>query len=124
MAVLGPWLVELLFGDQLGSLDMALLAASGGGLMIMLSLSLGLVALNHTRLAVVGFFVGVVVFPLALMTATDDFLRVEIALVASVTAGTLVTAALLRYEYGVHIAAGRLTARTSSFTGDSDGDQR
>ena len=124
MAVLGPWLVETLFGDQLGSRDMALLAASGGGLMIMLSLSLGLVALNHTRLAVMGFFVGVAVFPLALLVAADDFLRVEVALVSAVTAGTLVTAALLRYEFGVHIAAGRLTARTSSSAGDSDGDQR
>lgn len=124
MALLGPWLVEMLFGDQLGARDMALLAAGGGGLMIMLSLSLGLVALNHTRLAVLGFFVGVVVFPLALLTANDDFLRVEVALVAAVTAGTLVTAAFLRYEYGVHIAAGRLTARTSSFAGDREGDQR
>jgi O-antigen/teichoic acid export membrane protein len=124
MGVLGPWLVEFLFGDQLGSRDMVLLAAGGGGLMIMLSLSLGLVALNHTRLAVVGFFVGVIVFPLALLTANDDFLRVEIALVAAVTAGTLVTAAFLHYEYNMHIAAGRLTARSSSLTGDSDDDQR
>jgi O-antigen/teichoic acid export membrane protein len=119
MAILGPWLVETLFGDSLSSRDMLLLAASGGGLMIMLSLSLGLVALNHTRLAVIGFFVGVAVFPPALLLATDPFLSVEIALVSAVTAGALVTAALLRYEYGVHIASGRLTARTSSSAGDT-----
>ena len=108
MALVGPWLVEFLFGDELGSLDMALLSASGGGLMILLSLSLGLVALDHTRLAVIGFVVGVAVFPIALTFANEPFLRVESALVATVSAGAIVTAVLLRYEYAVHARAGRL----------------
>lgn len=124
MAWLGPWLVSTLFGDQLGSRDMALLSASGGGLMIMLSLSLGLVALDHTRLAVVGFFVGVAVFPIALLTSSDAFLRVEIALVASVVSGAIVTAGLLNVEYSAHRRSGRLTAAKSVPTGEGDASQR
>jgi O-antigen/teichoic acid export membrane protein len=112
MALIGPWLVESLFGDAIGSRDMALLAASGGGLMVMLSLSLGLVALDHARLAVVGFIVGVAAFPLAITIASEPFLQVEIALVASVTAGSLVTAALLKYEYSIHARSGRLPRST------------
>ena len=108
MAFVGPWLVEFLFGDEIGSLDMALLSASGGGLMILLSLSLGLVALDHTRLAVIGYVVGVTVFPIALTFANEPFLQVESALVAAVIAGAIVTAVLLRYEYAVHARAGRL----------------
>ena len=108
MAFTGPWLVEFLFGDQIGSVDMALLAASGAGLMILLSLSLGLVALDHARLAVVGFVVGVATFPVALTFAGEPFLQVESALVAAVSAGAIVTAGLLRYEYALHARAGRL----------------
>ena len=108
MAFTGPWLVEFLFGDQIGSVDMALLAASGAGLMILLSLSLGLVALDHARLAVVGFVVGVATFPVALTFASEPFLQVETALVAAVSAGAIVTAGLLRYEYALHARAGRL----------------
>ena len=77
MALIGPWLVKALFGDDIGALDMALLSASGGGLMVMLSLSLGLVALDHTRLAVVGFIVGVASFPIAITVADEPFLGVD-----------------------------------------------
>ena len=108
MALVGPWLVETLFGDELGARDMALLSVSGGGLMVLLSLSLGLVALDHTRLAVVGFATGVVVFPIALTFADEPFLQVETALVSAVLAGALVTGILLRYEYAVHAREGRL----------------
>lgn len=113
MAVVGPWLVEFLFGDEIGSLDMALLSASGGGLMVFLSLSLGLVALDHTRLAAIGYAVGVAMFPTALTFASEPFLRVEVALVTAVGAGAVVTAGLLRYEYGVHARAGRLPGANS-----------
>jgi len=116
MAAIGPWLVKSLFGDEIGSLDMALLSASGGGLMVMLSLSLGLVALDHTHLAVVGFVVGVAAFPVALLFANEPFLQVETALVAAVTLGSLVTAALLKYEYSVHIRSGRMRSEGASQT--------
>ena len=108
MALVGPWLVNRFFGDDIGSLDMALLSASGGGLMVFLSLSLGLVALDHTRLAVIGYVVGVAMFPIGLTFANEPFLQVEVALVTAVTAGAVVTAGLLRYEYALHARAGRL----------------
>ena len=117
-ALIGPWIIEQIFGDELRRIDMALLAASGGGLMVLLSLALGLVALGHVRLAVVGWFVGVAVFPLGIQFASDPFLQVESALVASVVAGSLVTGLLLGLEYKAHIAAGRLTSNSSGPTGN------
>ncbi len=109
MAALGPLVVDVLFGDDLAWRDMALLAASGGGLMIMLSLALGLVALGHTRLAVAGWFAAVVAFPVTLFTAHDPFLRVELALLVAVVVGTVVAGVLLRVEYAAHARDGRLT---------------
>lgn len=116
--MVGPWIVERVFGDELRRVDMALLATSGGGLMVMLSLALGLVALGHARLAVAGWVVGVVVFPIAIQFADDPFLRVESALVASVAAGSLVTGLLLGLEYKAHTATGRLTSTGPKPTGD------
>ncbi|MEM8705318.1 MAG: hypothetical protein AAGE98_02595 [Actinomycetota bacterium] len=110
IAVIGPWVVEMAFADELGSRDMGLLAASGGGLMLMLSLSLGLVALNHTRLAVVGFLVAVATFPIALQFPDEPFLQVEVGLLAAVTAGAIVTGVLLRLVFARHRAAGRMSA--------------
>lgn len=98
----GPWVVETAFGDELGRRDMALMAAASGGLMILLSLALGLVALGHVRLAAVGWAAGVAAFLPALALADEPFLRVEIALIAAVAAGSLVTGALLRFKYAAH----------------------
>ena len=124
--LLGPWIVETVFGDELRRIDMALLAASGGGMMVLLSLALGLVALGHARLAAVGWFVAVAVFPIGLQFGGDPFLQVEWALVTSVIAGSLVTGMLLNLEYRAHIAGGRLTSTSSGPTGDrrSPADER
>lgn len=107
-AIIGPWIVETTFGDELGRRDMTLMAAAGSALMIMLSLGLGLVALGHARLAMTGWIVAVVVFPIALGFAGDPFLRVEIGLVLAPLAGSLLLAALLQLEYVAHIRSGRL----------------
>lgn len=98
-ALAGPWIVKTAFGDELDRLDMALMAAASGGLMIVLSLALGLVALGRVRLAAVGWAAGVAAFPFALALADEPFLRVEIALIAAVLVGSLVSAGLLRREY-------------------------
>lgn len=110
--LIGPWVVHIMFGDEIGARDMMLLAASGGGLMVMLSLSLGLVALDRFGMAAAGHLVGVLVFPIVLQFGSEPFLRVEVALVTAVTAGALATALLLRRQYALHAAAGRLPART------------
>ncbi|MGB1505676.1 MAG: hypothetical protein ACPHDT_09360 [Acidimicrobiales bacterium] len=110
IAFMGPWLVEFLFAEHtLGHRDLALLAASGGGLMVLLSLSLGLVALDHTRLAIVGFVAAVITFPIALQFADAPFLQVEIGLLAAVVVGASTHATLLRFEFGRHRAAGRMS---------------
>ena len=101
-AVVGPPVVRLVFGDELGRSDMVLLAASGGGLMLMLSLALGLVALGHTRLAVAGWIAGIAAFAVVVSFDFEPFLRVELALVAAVLAGSLVAGGLLRHRYAVH----------------------
>ena len=111
-ALIGPWIVESVFGDELRRIDMALLTASGGGLMVLLSLALGLVALGHARLAVVGWFVGVVVFLITIQFGSDPFIQVGSSLVAGVVAASLVTGSLLALEYRAHIADGRLTSAT------------
>jgi O-antigen/teichoic acid export membrane protein len=116
--LVGPWIVERVFGDELGRVDMAMLATSGGGLMVMLSLALGLIALGHAHLAVAGWVVGVVVFPIGIQLADDPFLRVESALVASVAAGSLVTGLLLGLEYKAHAATGRLRSARPKPTED------
>ncbi len=101
-AVVGPPVVRVVFGDELSRSDMALLAASGGGLMLMLSLALGLVALDHTRLAVVGWVAGIAAFAAVVSFDLEPFLRVELALVAAVLAGSLVAGGLLRHQYAAH----------------------
>jgi O-antigen/teichoic acid export membrane protein len=101
-AAVGPLVVRVVFGDELGRMDMALLAASGGGLMLMLSLTLGLVALGHTRLAVAGWVAGIAAFAATVSFDLEPFLRVEWALVAAVLAGSLVAGGLLRVEYAAH----------------------
>ncbi len=113
ISFIGPWLIDLLFADELSGRDMALLSASGGGLMLMLSLSLGLVALHHTRLAIVGFVTAVAVFPVAIQFSDEPFLQVEIALLAATLSGSLVNGILLRFEFARHRAAGRMSAAGS-----------
>ena len=101
-AAVGAPIVRFVFGDELGRGDMTLLAASGGGLMLMLSLTLGLVALGHTRLAVAGWVAGIAAFAVVVGFDLEPFLRVELALVAAVLAGSLVAGVLLRLEYAAH----------------------
>ena len=106
MALLGPTIVRVVFDDSVSGRDMALLAASAAGLMLMLSLALGLVALGHARRCVIGWVACVVVFAVTMTLDLDVFLRVELALLSAVIAGSAIVALLLR----VHYAAG---ARTS-----------
>ena len=60
--------------------------------------------------ATVGFVAAVVTFPIALQFADEPFLQVEIGLLAAVIVGASTHAALLRYEFGRHRAAGRMSS--------------
>ncbi len=99
----GPWVVRVVFDDEVSRSDMALLAASGGGLMLMLSLALGLVALDHSRLSVIGWIAAIAAFAVVVSFDFEPFLRVELGLVAAVTAGSLVAGGLLRQLYATDI---------------------
>ena len=104
--VAGPFVVDLLFADQMSRTDMALLALSSGLFMAALSLAVALIALGHQRYAVLGWLVGVVMFFPGIMLSDDLFLRVELGLIVAVTTTTLCMAGLCRY--------GLRTARTPS----------
>lgn len=99
MVTLGPWLVSVLFGDVLRVVDMGLLAAGAGGFMILVSLSLGLVALGKMRMAALAFLVGVVAFPVAMSAEFEPLLRVEVALLAAIATAMVATAIMLRFQY-------------------------
>ena len=99
MALLGPTIVRVVFDDDVGNRDMAFLAASAAGLMLMLSLSLGLVALGHVRRAVIGWLACVMVFAVTMTLDLEVFLRVELSLLSAVIAGSAVVALLLRVHY-------------------------
>ncbi len=101
-AWLGPAIVRLVFADQIGRTDMALLAGGGGGLMLMLSLTLGMVALGHTRLAVAGWAVSMATFAAGVTLDLEPFLRVELALITAVLAGSATAGSLLRLLYAAH----------------------
>lgn len=104
--VAGPFIVDLLFADQMSRTDMALLALSSGLFMGALSLAVALIALGHQGYAVIGWLVGVVMFFPGVTLADDLFLRVEIGLIVAVSTTTLLMAILCRY--------GLRTARTTS----------
>ncbi|MDH3707511.1 MAG: hypothetical protein OES57_15700 [Acidimicrobiia bacterium] len=89
-ALVGPLVVEVVFGDSIGSRDMALLAASMCLLMLALSLAMTLVALGKQRQVAFGWLPGVVTFPILVSLVSDDlFLRVELALLGAVMAAVV-----------------------------------
>ncbi len=108
-ALLGPWFVGIVFGSgsQLGSRDLALLAAAFIVIMAAICLDQALVALSaHSRMAL-GWFIAVIVFVVVIALGDDLYLRVELGLVAaSLVAFAWMAAALairLRRHTQVHV---------------------
>ncbi len=95
--VAGPFIVDLLFADEMSRTDMALLALSSGLFMAALSLAIALIALGHQRYAVIGWLLGVVMFFPGVNLSDDLFLRVELGLIIAVATTTLCMAGLCRY---------------------------
>ena len=94
-ALLGPFAVDLMFGTEIGRLDVVLLSCSTALFMATLVVAQGLIAVGtHGRLAL-GWFAGVALFPFSLVLADDPFLRVEIALLISVTVSFVVMGTML-----------------------------
>ncbi|SVB32926.1 uncharacterized protein METZ01_LOCUS185780, partial [marine metagenome] len=95
--VAGPWAVEFAFGSEYAvtKRDMVLLAASSVGLMVVLSLAQGLIACRSRGPMALAWVAGLAVFPVVVALGSDLFLRVEIALIATVAVTAVVMAALL-----------------------------
>ena len=95
-ATLGPWVVELLFDDTLGGRDLALLALTSEGSMVVVTLSLALVALGRARSAALGWAVGAACFPIAVVALdAEPFVQVELALVVAVGVAAITMAVAL-----------------------------
>lgn len=88
VAVLGPWVLRLLFGPAFGLPrgDLVLLALSAGVLMLGLALQSAVLALDDHRRTALGWAAGVLVFGLLLLVPLPVLLRVELAMVVGALA--------------------------------------
>jgi O-antigen/teichoic acid export membrane protein len=106
-ATLGPAVGKILFGSKfdLGSIDVALLAAGSGLFILALTLAQGLIALNGHARAMVAWLIGLVAFVIATaFSSTDLFLRVEIGSIAG--AGVSAAAMAVQYMRSLHAGVG------------------
>jgi O-antigen/teichoic acid export membrane protein len=104
--LLGPAVVETAFGSDfaVARRDMILLAVSSAVLMVALSLAQALIATRSQGRMALAWVAGVVAFPIAAAFGDDLFLRVEIALIISVTVTAVVMAVLVeRRLHGVGV---------------------
>lgn len=104
-AVIGPPIVEAVFGDELSSRDMALLAAASGGFMMAMSYASALIALHRLGRVVLGWLAGVVTFPVVVAVIDDLFLRVALGLAAGSVVAASVMATLLYSRLAVDRSA-------------------
>ena len=102
-AVAGHLVVEMAFGAEfaVGRRDMVLLAASSAVLMIVLSLAQALIAQRCQGRMALAWLAGLSAFPVVLAFGGDLFLRVELALLATVVTAMVVMAVLLARRPGL-----------------------
>jgi len=96
-ALVGHRVVEIAFGAEFAvdRRDMVLLAASSAVLMVVLCLAQALIAHRCQGRMALAWLVGLVAFPLVLALGDDLFLRVELALLATVATTMVIMAVLL-----------------------------
>jgi len=96
-ALIGHRVVEIAFGTEFAvdRRDMVLLAASSAVLMVVLCLAQALIAHRCQGRMALAWLVGLVAFPLVLALGGDLFLRVELALLATVATTMVVMVVLL-----------------------------
>ena len=102
-AVAGHLVVEMAFGAEfaVGRRDMILLAASSAVLMIVLSLAQALIAQRCQGRMALAWLVGLTAFPIVLAFGGDLFLRVELALLATVVTAMVAMAVPLARRPGL-----------------------
>ena len=102
-ALVGHLVVEMAFGAEfaVGRRDMVLLASSSAVLMIVLSLAQALIAQRCQGRMAVAWLAGLCAFPVVLAFGGDLFLRVELALLATVVTAMVAMAVLLGRRPGL-----------------------
>ena len=102
-ALVGHLVVEMAFGAEFAvdRRDMVLLAASSAVLMIVLSLAQALIAQRCQGHMALAWLAGLCAFPLVLAFGDDLFLRVELALLATVVTAMVAMAVLLGRRPGL-----------------------
>ena len=102
-AVAGHLVVEMAFGAEfaVGRRDMILLSASSAVLMIVLSLAQALIAQRCQGRMALAWLVGLTAFPIVLAFGGDLFLRVELALLATVVTAMVAMAVPLARRPGL-----------------------
>ena len=102
-AVAGHLVVEMAFGVEFAveRRDMVLLAASSAVLMIVLSLAQALIAQRCQGRMALAWLAGLSAFPVVVAFGDDLFLRVELALLATVVTAMVVMAVLLARRPGL-----------------------
>jgi len=100
MALLGPWVLQLLFptSHPLGRGDLALLALGSEGMMATFTLAYASIALRAYRSATAGWVAGTLALVAALALIPGTLLRVEISFCIAVAVAALVIALLLRWR--------------------------
>jgi O-antigen/teichoic acid export membrane protein len=94
--LIGPAVVDALFGDEVTSRDMVLLSVANGASMIAITLGVSLVALGRSRLAAYGWVLGVLAFWCVVPLDLDPFVRIELALVIAFTTSCVAMSLALR----------------------------
>jgi O-antigen/teichoic acid export membrane protein len=115
VALLGPWVLRLLFGPQFGLPrgDLVLLALSAGVLMLGLALQSAVVALDDHRWSALSWVGGVLVLLVGFTVPLPVLLRVELALVVGALAVVaLLGAAVLRHLSGAWVSSDSGTSGT------------
>ena len=96
VSLVGPIIVRILFGDEIGRFDFFLLAASNCGIMVPLTFSIGLAAMGRDRQLATGWALSVVAFTLCMFLPLRPFLLVEVALAVAVGVASLSMALFVR----------------------------
>lgn len=92
----GPFVVEMMFGDEVDHRTLGLLGLSCAAYMVALAVGQAVIALGGHRLAAASWAVGVAAFAVVTAVSADDvFLRVELGLLAGASAAAVAMAGSL-----------------------------
>ncbi|MCH7789790.1 MAG: hypothetical protein IH940_10160 [Acidobacteria bacterium] len=97
--VAGPFIVEIVFDDELSSTDMALMAGASGAFMMAMTFGQALIALHRMRRVVLAWSIGVGVMAVVAALGDDVFLRVELGLLLGAASAALTMVLLLPRQY-------------------------